>query len=98
MPADEWPEVLAQIVVLYWLLFGPFPPNSSMIGRMLGTALAIGVAYNICERWEPSERAKPKTRFHFYLRIAGVYLLMIIGIKTVLWLVALSFRHLGSSV
>ena len=92
IPARHWPEYLVAIVGLYWLLFGPFQPNVSMFGRMFGTALGICVACNFCERWEPSERARPKTRFHFYLRIAGVYLAFVLAFKTLAWLISLSWQ------
>lgn len=92
MPADMWPEVLAAITGLYWVLFGPFLPNTSMFIRILGTFGAFCMIISINEHHYPGDDATPRLRFRFYLRIAAWYLFFIAILKTTAWLISLSWR------
>lgn len=92
MPADMWPEVLAAITGLYWILFGPFLPNTSMFIRILGTLGAFCAIISLNERHYPGNDAAPSARFRFYLRIAAWYLVFVSAMKSIAWLISLSWR------
>ncbi|MGV3754704.1 MAG: hypothetical protein ACO1QS_04930 [Verrucomicrobiota bacterium] len=92
LPAEIWPEVLAAITGLYWILFGPFPPNVSMLMRIIGTFMAVCMICSFNERHWPSDDATPRLRFRFYLRLAAWYLVFVAAMKSMAWLISLSLR------
>ena len=92
MPAEIWPEVLVAITGLYWILFGPFPPNTSIFIRILGTLGAFCAIISLNERQYPGNAATPRLRFRFYLRIAAWYLDFVSAMKSMAWLISLSWR------
>ncbi len=97
MPADQWPEVLAMILGSYWILLGPFIPDSLVMIRIMGTALGISVAHCICKKHFPGSDAAPLLRARYYLRVGAVYLTFVLAIKVLPWLFVMAVKTLGGA-